>query len=106
MATNRFRTVLALMGITIGVGSVIAIVGLGDGAKVVVRDAISSFGAGSLMVMPNWRAVDADGERYESELITIEDVEQINAQADAVAGGDAGGDDQRVFRSARRPQHR
>ena len=84
VATNRFRTVLAVLGITIGVGSVIAIVGLGDGAKVVVRDAISSFGAGSLMVMPNWRAVDADGESYESELITIEDVEQINAQADAV----------------------
>ena len=85
VATNRFRAVLAVLGITIGVGSVIAIVGLGDGAKVVVRDAISSFGAGSLMVMPNWRAVDTDGERYESEWITVEDVEQINAQADAVA---------------------
>ena len=84
VATNRFRAVLAVLGITIGVGSVIAIVGLGDGAKVVVRDAISSFGAGSLMVMPDWRARDADGERYETEFITIEDVEQINAQADAV----------------------
>ena len=84
VATNRFRAVLAVLGITIGVGSVIAIVGLGDGAKVVVRDAISSFGAGSLMVMPDWRARDADGERYETEYITIEDVEQINSQADAV----------------------
>ena len=85
VAANRFRTVLAVLGITIGVGSVIAIVGLGDGAKVVVRDAISSFGAGSLMVMPNWPAHDADGNRYDTEYITIEDVEQINAQADAVA---------------------
>ena len=84
VATNRFRAVLAVLGITIGVGSVIAIVGLGDGAKVVVRDAISSFGAGSLMVMPDWRARDADGERYETEFITIEDVQQINAHADAV----------------------
>ncbi len=85
VATNRFRTVLAVLGITIGVGSVIAIVGLGDGAKVVVRDAISDFGAGSLMVMPDWQAVDADGNSYDTERITIEDVEQINAQADAVA---------------------
>ena len=85
VATNRFRTVLAVLGITIGVGSVIAIVGLGDGANVVVRDAISDFGAGSLMVMPNWQARDADGDSYETEYITIEDVEQINAQADAVA---------------------
>ena len=82
--TNRFRAVLATLGITIGVGSVIAIVGLGDGAKLVVRDAISSFGAGSLMVMPNWRAVDGDGTRYKSEHITIEDIEQINAEADSV----------------------
>ena len=84
VSTNRFRTTLALLGITIGVGSVIAIVGLGDGARVVVRDTISSFGAGSLMVMPNWRAVNASDGRYDWEFITIEDVEQINAQADAV----------------------
>ena len=84
VAANRFRMVLALLGITIGVGSVIAIVGLGDGARVLVRESISSFGAGSLMVMPNWGATDADGERYETEAITVEDVEQINAQADAV----------------------
>ena len=84
VAANRFRMVLAVLGITIGVGSVIAIVGLGDGARVVVRESISSFGAGSLMVMPNWQAVDADGRRYGTELITVEDIEQINAQADAV----------------------
>lgn len=84
VAANRFRMALALLGITIGVGSVIAIVGLGDGARIVVREAIASFGAGSLMVMPNWQAVDADGDRYESEWITVDDIEQINAHADAV----------------------
>ena len=84
VAASRFRMVLALLGITIGVGSVIAIVGLGDGARVVMREAISSFGAGSLMVMPNWRALAADGRNYEPASITIEDIEQINAQADAV----------------------
>ncbi len=84
VAANRFRMALALLGITIGVGSVIAIAGMGDGAKIVVRESISSFGAGSLMVMPNWQAIDADGESYDIEWLTIEDVEQINAQADAV----------------------
>lgn len=84
VAANRFRMVLALLGITIGVGSVIAIVGVGDGARVVVREAISSFGAGSLIVMPNYWAIDADGYYYDSEAITIEDIDQINAQADAV----------------------
>ena len=84
VAGNRFRATLALLGITIGVGSVIAIVGLGDGAKLVVRDAISRFGAGSLMVLPNFQVIEASDGRYEWPSITSEDIAQINARADAV----------------------
>ena len=84
VANNRFRTILALLGITIGVGSVIAIAGLGDGAKLVVRDALSRFGAGSLMVQPNYQAIEASDGRYDSPSVTREDIAQINAQADAV----------------------
>jgi putative ABC transport system permease protein len=84
VASNRFRTILALLGITIGVGAVIAIVGLGDGAKLVVRDSISRFGAGSLMVQPNYQAIEASDGRYDSPSVTREDIAQINAQADAV----------------------
>ena len=84
VADNRFRATLALLGITIGVGSVIAIVGLGDGAKLVVRDAISRFGAGSLMVLPNYQVIEASDGRYEWPSITREDIAEINARADAV----------------------
>ena len=84
VASNRLRTILALLGITIGVGSVIAIVGLGDGTKLVVRDAISRFGAGSLMVLPNYQVIEAGDGRYEWPSVTREDIAQINAQADAV----------------------
>ena len=84
IANSRFRTSLALLGITIGVGSVIAIVGLGDGARLVVRDAISSFGAGSLMVLPNYQVIEASDGRYDWPDFTREDIAEINAQADAV----------------------
>ena len=84
VASNRFRTILALLGITIGVGSVIAIVGLGDGTKLVVRDAIARFGAGSLMVLPNYQVIEASDGRYDWPTVTREDIAQINAQADAV----------------------
>ena len=84
VASNRLRTILALLGITIGVGAVIAIVGLGDGTKLVVRDAISRFGAGSLMVLPNFQVIEAGDGRYEWPTITREDIAQINTQADAV----------------------
>ena len=84
VADNRFRSMLALLGVTIGVGSVIAIAGLGDGAKLVVRDAISRFGAGSLMVLPNYQVIEASDGRYAWPSVTREDIAQINAQADAV----------------------
>ena len=84
VASNRFRTVLALLGITIGIGAVIAIVGLGDGAKLVVRDSISRFGAGSLMVLPNYQVIEASDGRYDWPSVTREDIARINAQADAV----------------------
>lgn len=84
IANSRFRTALALLGITIGVGSVISIMGLGEGAKLVVRDTISGFGAGSLMVMQNYQAVMASDERFEWEYLTREDIVGINAEADAV----------------------
>ena len=84
VANNRLRVILALLGITIGVGSVIAILGLGEGAKLVVRDAISRFGAGSLMVLPNYQAIEASDGRYRWPSVTREDIAQINAQADAV----------------------
>ena len=84
VASNRFRTILALLGITIGVGAVIAIVGLGDGAKLVVRDSISRFGAGSLMVLPNYQVIEASDGRYDWPSVTREDIARINAQAHAV----------------------
>ena len=84
IANSRFRTALALLGITIGVGSVISIMGLGEGAKLVVRDAISGFGAGSLMVLQNYQVVAASDGRYEWESLTREDIARINTEADAV----------------------
>ncbi len=84
IADGRSRTTLALLGILIGVGSVVTIVGLGDGAKLVVRDAISSFGAGSLMVLPNYQIIEASDGRYDWPSLTRTDVARINAEADAV----------------------
>ena len=47
---NLFRTILTLLGIMIGVGSVVAMLAIGEGAKQAVIDRISSFGTNLLMV--------------------------------------------------------
>ena len=52
LRANLFRTGLTLLGIVIGVGSVIAMLAVGDGAKQVVIDRISGMGTNLLLVRP------------------------------------------------------
>jgi macrolide transport system ATP-binding/permease protein len=56
LRNNVFRTVLTLLGIVIGVGSVITMLAIGDGAKKAVVDSISAMGSNLLLVRPG--AVD------------------------------------------------
>ena len=74
--SNIFRTVLTLLGIVIGVGSVITMLAIGDGAKKSVVDSISAMGSNLLLVRPggpNQRF------RWESTTLVPEDVEAIAA---------------------------
>ena len=52
LRANLFRSVLTLLGIVIGVGSVIAMLAIGDGAKQAVVDRISAMGTNLLLVRP------------------------------------------------------
>ncbi|HZH26451.1 MAG TPA: MacB family efflux pump subunit [Azospirillaceae bacterium] len=52
MRANLFRTVLTLLGIVIGVGSVIAMLAIGDGAKRAVVSRIEAMGTDLLLVRP------------------------------------------------------
>jgi macrolide transport system ATP-binding/permease protein len=52
LRSNVFRTVLTLLGIVIGVGSVITMLAIGDGAKKAVVDSISAMGSNLLLVRP------------------------------------------------------
>ncbi|HEY9345303.1 MAG TPA: MacB family efflux pump subunit [Inquilinus sp.] len=52
LRANLFRTILTLLGIVIGVGAVIAMLAIGDGAKQSVVDSISAMGTDLLLVRP------------------------------------------------------
>ncbi len=52
LRANLFRSMLTLLGIVIGVGSVIAMLAIGDGAKQAVIDSISAMGSNLLLVRP------------------------------------------------------
>jgi macrolide transport system ATP-binding/permease protein len=55
LRTNIFRTVLTLLGIVIGVASVVAMMAIGEGAKQRVVDQIGSMGTNLLVVRPSHR---------------------------------------------------
>src|SRR6185436_6866532 len=52
LRANLYRTVLTLLGIVIGVASVIAMLAIGDGAKQLVLDRISAMGTNLLLIRP------------------------------------------------------
>ena len=50
LARNKMRSILTMLGIIIGVGAVIAMVGVGQGAQAAVQDRIQSMGSNLLFV--------------------------------------------------------
>jgi len=74
LRANLFRAILTLLGIVIGVASVIAMLAIGDGAKQKVIDQVSAMGTNLLTVRPgspNTRGRDAPAT------LVIEDVRAI-----------------------------
>jgi macrolide transport system ATP-binding/permease protein len=79
LRANIFRSALTLLGIVIGVASVIAMLAIGDGAKQKVVDQISAMGTDLLVVRPG--APNQRG-RDPSATLVIEDVKAINGLGD------------------------
>jgi macrolide transport system ATP-binding/permease protein len=82
LRANIFRTVLTLLGIVIGVGSVVAMLAVGDGAKQAVLSRISAMGTNLLLIRPG-----APNVRGSGSIATLvpEDAEAIAALPNVVA---------------------
>lgn len=52
ISANKARTALTILGIVIGIGSVIAMVSIGKGAQVAIQSSIEGLGSNLLTVMP------------------------------------------------------
>ena len=86
LAKNKMRTFLTMLGIIIGVASVIAMLAIGQGSKQSIQAQISTLGTNVLMIFP--QASSAGGVRMEagsSQKMTIEDVTAITERCPSVA---------------------
>ena len=61
IAANKLRSALTMLGVVIGVGSVIAMIGIGEGTKRKSLENIEIMGTNMLTVMPNWRRGHSSG---------------------------------------------
>jgi len=80
LKSNKLRTGLTMLGIIIGVASVISMISLGEGSKVSIQQSIESLGSNNLIVFPGivqpGRGFVASG-RGSAEVLKIKDVEEI-----------------------------
>jgi len=80
---NLLRSFLTVLGIVIGVGAVITMVTLGNGATKMVSDQISSLGSNLLMVMPGQR-LGPGRDSAGAPKFKIADVEAIQQQVNGL----------------------
>jgi putative ABC transport system permease protein len=75
---NRMRSLLTMLGVIIGVGSVIALMSIGAGAQAEITGQISSIGTNLIMVMPvNTGRVGSGGGSGSGIGLTMDDVEAL-----------------------------
>jgi len=80
---NKLRAVLTMLGIIIGVGSVIAMLAIGEGSKRSIREKMSGMGSNLIMVMPNFqRRGGVSLGASSSEVLKYSDVEVLRNEAE------------------------
>jgi putative ABC transport system permease protein len=82
---NKLRSFLTTLGIIIGVGAVIAMVAIGEGAKAKVEEAFAAMGSNLLIVMPgSTNAGGARGGSGSMPTITWDDLRAIQTEVPTV----------------------
>src|SRR5512140_2774768 len=78
---NKLRSVLTALGIIIGVGAVIAMVGIGNGAKAQVEAQIASLGQNVILVFSgSFTSGGVRGGWGSAGTLTLEDVQGISRE--------------------------
>lgn len=88
LSANKIRTGLTMLGIVIGIASVIAMTAIGQGAQNSISASIESIGANLVMVMPGAQRSfgGPSAGRGGAQSLTIEDADAIESEISNVAG--------------------
>ncbi len=83
---NRLRTFLTMLGIVIGVASVITMLAIGQGSKDSIKQQISTMGSNMLFVMPGAQSQGpARGAAGSRQTLTVSDAEAIRKHSSSIS---------------------
>lgn len=86
IATHPSRAALLLLGLVIGITSVITVVSMGRGAGQVIADLLGGFGSKTLLIYPNWAVIEESRGSYDYEELTQKDIDDLNSQVEGLRG--------------------
>ena len=83
---NKMRTLLTMLGIVIGVGAVIIMVAIGNGAQTRIQEQINSLGTNVIMVMPGSSQQGGASQGAGTfNRLTMEDAEKLKREGSTLA---------------------
>lgn len=83
LKANKVRTGLTMLGIVIGISSVIAMLAIGQGAQSSITNSIQSIGSNLIMVMPGAQrgpGMNVSSGRGSAKSLTLDDVDSISSE--------------------------
>ncbi|HET9682572.1 MAG TPA: ABC transporter permease [Gemmatimonadaceae bacterium] len=84
---NKMRTLLTMLGIVIGIGSVIVMVAVGQGAQSQIEAQINSLGTNLILITPGSSQQGGVSQGAQTfNRITVEDAQKLKAEASTLSG--------------------
>jgi putative ABC transport system permease protein len=81
LRANKLRSLLTMLGIVIGVGAVIVMVAVGNGAQTMIKQQISSLGTNLIIVMPGSGMIGGANQGAGTfNRLTIDDAEKLKRE--------------------------
>ena len=85
LSSNKVRSGLTILGIVIGIASVITMVAIGQGAKNSISSSIEAIGSNLIIVMPGSQRVGGIRQGgWSAQSLTIEDADAIKSQISSI----------------------
>src|SRR5690242_21340807 len=75
LLANKVRALLTMLGVIIGVASVVALLAIGNGASAAITSQIQSIGTNVLTIMPGSPNNRGPGQQSSSQTLTLADAE-------------------------------